>query len=111
MEREYLYKCLRCGLPIHRVKVRVGRGGDNPQPPHWEVGWRHVEVVVAGKKARCLRAVPPSGDVAPKAKVRGVRGKYLKTYSRRKRGWEKGKNPIVISYPTSETQDGVGYSL
>ncbi len=82
----YFSTCLRCGRRIKRVRVKVARSGE---PTHFEVGWRHVELIVDGRKNRCLRATPPSGFIEPDLKIRGKRGRLLKIYKRRKLGWEK----------------------
>lgn len=66
--------------------MKVARSGE---PTHFEVGWRHVELIVDGRKNRCLRATPPSGFIEPDLKIRGKRGRLLKIYKRRKLGWEK----------------------
>lgn len=79
-------KCLRCGRLIRRVRVKVARSDPltgKQEPTHYEVGWRHVKVVINGRKARCLRARSHENQ-----KVRGKRGTYLKVYGMRKRGWE-----------------------
>lgn len=99
---DYPVRCKRCGLPIHRVRVRVGRsvpiivgrdeeyGGTlkyRKEEPHYEVGWRHVVQNVGWKKAVCLKATPPSSKGRSPI---GKRGR--KRNVRQKIGWEKGKN-------------------
>jgi hypothetical protein len=72
------------------MRVKVARS--NPEkgihePTHYEVGWRHVEEIIDGRKARCLRARPPSSQDKPKTRLKRF-NRYRKVYRTKYPNWE-----------------------